>query len=128
MFQTVSFTRNNINTQQALLYFLPCLTWPAGSPLSKQDRETGYRLCREASPHCSQDGLLDISIWVSSGFGMRGAKGLALFRIGFQIRARYQVDAIRDRGEHRIQAVVDRGRFAGQVDDQAVAAYPGGLP
>ena len=34
-----------------------------------------------AHPYCSKDGLLNIFFWVLSGFGMRRAKGLALFRI-----------------------------------------------
>jgi len=38
-----------------------------------------------------------------------------------------QVDAIRDGREYCVQAVVDRRRLAGQVDDQALAAYPGSL-
>ena len=73
------------------------------------------------------DGLKALSRLLS-WLRVRRAKRLALLRIGFQIRAFDQVDAIRDGREHGIQAVVDRGRFAGQVDDQALAAYPGGLP
>ena len=59
---------------------------------------------------------------------VRRTKRLALFRVGFQVRAFDQVDAVRDGREHGVQAVVNRGGFAGQVDDQALAAYPGGLP
>ena len=63
-----------------------------------------------------------------SGLGVRRTECLALLRIGFQVRPFYQVDAVRDGREHGVQAVVDRGGLAGQVDDQALAAYPGGLP
>ena len=63
-----------------------------------------------------------------SGLGVGGSEYPALFGVGFQISPRYQVNAIRDGRKYRIQAIVDRRRFTGQVDDQTVAAYPGGLP
>lgn len=56
-----------------------------------------------------------------------GSKGDDMLRIGLQVRAADQVDAVGDRGEDRVQAFTDRLGLTRQIHDQATAANAGRL-
>ena len=60
---------------------------------------------------------------LSAFFCVRGPKCNAEGRIAFQPVAVDQVEAIGDGGEDGLQAIVDRRRFARQVENQCLAAH-----
>src|SRR5262249_45259858 len=61
-----------------------------------------------------------------SSRGLR-AEGLHFVLVGREVWPFDQVDAVGDRGHDRFEALADRLRFAGKVDDQSSAADHRGL-